>query len=500
MQHNARPPRTTRPRRWRVSPTLARDDVWSGDQPIVAGVEDARAVLIELNLSTDAEPRRVLDRLRDAFRRQLGLPEPERLSTRYARALLTRDQLARLDPDRLPAGDPLARLISRIWPDYVVEAHLDRSAATVKADAATRTYAAAGTGVVWAVLDSGICPVHPHFRDGTLSDDAVLPLHRDFTYLVRGDAEPAAPEPKDALVDPAGHGTHVAAIIAGAAPAGPLHIACQDWVPRDGGDLPRWTTRTLEPGRMLSGLAPQARLVSLRVLDDNETTCTSAVIKALDHVREVNGNGTNPRIHGVNVSLGVAYNAQEYAAGQSPLCRELDLLVGTGVVAVVSAGNGGTATDPFSGGDPHGSLSTIADPGNAEKAITVGSTHRDSPHTYGISFFSSKGPTLDGRRKPDIVAPGERITSAAAGRFRTRSADLAGLSDGDACYIEESGTSQAAPHVSGAIAALLSARPELKGRPDQVKKYLCDNATPLGRHEFFEGAGLLDLMRVFSNA
>ena len=83
MQHNARPPRTTRPRRWRVSPTLARDDVWSGDQPIVAGVEDARAVLIELNLSTDAEPRRVLDRLRDAFRRQLGLPEPERLSTRY---------------------------------------------------------------------------------------------------------------------------------------------------------------------------------------------------------------------------------------------------------------------------------------------------------------------------------------------------------------------------------------------------------------------------------
>ena len=49
-------------------------------------------------------------------------------------------------------------------------------------------------------------------------------------------------------------------------------------------------------------------------------------------------------------------------------------------------------------------------------------------------------------------------------------------------------------------AALLSARPELKGRPDQVKKYLCDNATPLGRHEFFEGAGLLDLMRVFSNA
>ena len=86
------------------------------------------------------------------------------------------------------------------------------------------------------------------------------------------------------------------------------------------------------------------------------------------------------------------------------------------------------------------------------------------------------------------------------GRFRTQSDELAGHADTDPCYIEESGTSQAAPHVSGAIAALLSARPELVGRPDLVKKYLCDNATPLGRHEFFEGAGLLDLMRVFSNA
>ena len=487
--------------RWRVSPILGRDEVWTDGHPLVAGVAGARAVLVELNLSADAEPRRVLERFRAAFRALLpGAPEPERLSTRYARAILTRDELRRLDPARLPAGDPLPRLVVRIWPDYMMAAHLDRSASTVKADAAGRTYAAAGTGVVWAVLDSGISAEHPHFGGGTLTDEAVMPLHRDFTYLVRGEPEPAAFEPKDALVDPAGHGTHVAGIIAGTAPAAPLHIACQDWVPRDGADLVRWTTRTLPPGRTLSGIAPLARLVSLRVLTEAETTTSSAVIKALDYVREVNGNGTNPRIHGVNLSLGVAYNTKEYAAGQSPLCRELDLLVGTGVVAVVSAGNGGmAAADPFAGGDPHGSLSTIADPGNAEKAITVGSTHRDSPHTYGVSFFSAKGPTLDGRPKPDLVAPGERVTSAAVGRFRTQSDELAGHADTDPCYIEESGTSQAAPHVSGAIAALLSARPELVGRPDLVKKYLCDNATPLGRHEFFEGAGLLDLMRVFSN-
>ena len=82
-----------------------------------------------------------------------------------------------------------------------------------------------------------------------------------------------------------------------------------------------------------------------------------------------------------------------------------------GVVVVVAAGNSGygtldvTATAPKKFGLPM----TINDPGNAERAITVGSTHRDAPHTYGVSYFSSKGPTGDGRPKPDLVAPGERI-------------------------------------------------------------------------------------------
>ena len=54
---------------------------------------------------------------------------------------------------------------------------------------------------------------------------------------------------------------------------------------------------------------------------------------------------------------------------------------------------------------------SISDPGNAEGVITVGSVHKSNPHTYGISFFSSKGPTGDGRYKPDVVAPGEKIKS-----------------------------------------------------------------------------------------
>ena len=121
---------------------------------------------------------------------------------------------------------------------------------------------------------------------------------------------------------------------------------------------------------------------------------------------------------------------------------------------------------------------TINDPGNAERAITVGATHRDMPHTYGVSYFSSKGPTGDGRRKPDLVAPGERITSCAAGanldggaRRRRRTT---------AVYVEYSGTSMAAPHVSGAIAAFLSVRREFIGKPERVKRIVVDAATSLG--------------------
>ena len=141
---------------------------------------------------------------------------------------------------------------------------------------------------------------------------------------------------------------------------------------------------------------------------------------------------------------------------------------------------------------------TINDPGNAERAITVGSTHRDAPHAYGVSYFSSKGPTGDGRRKPDLVAPGERITSCAAGRAARGGAGGDGPDD-TAVYVEDSGTSMAAPHVSGAIAALLSVRREFIGCPEEVKRIVVESATSLGRTAEFQGAGLLDLMRALQS-
>src|SRR5262249_20386472 len=146
--------------------------------------------------------------------------------------------------------------------------------------------------------------------------------------------------------------------------------------------------------------------------------------------------------------------------GQSPLCVEVERLVKSGVVVVVAAGNTGYGTvRSLEGPSAAGLGLTINDPGNSDLAITVGATHRDMPHVYGVSYFSSKGPTGDGRLKPDLLAPGEKIISCATGNLRK---ERGGGHDCD--YIESSGTSMAAPHVSGVIAGFLSVRREFLGQ------------------------------------
>jgi subtilisin family serine protease len=96
------------------------------------------------------------------------------------------------------------------------------------------------------------------------------------------------------------------------------------------------------------------------------------------------------------------------------------------------------------------------------------------------------------------VAPGERITSCAAGESLT--AVVRGDPDPDtAVYVEDTGTSMAAPHVSGAIAALLSVRREFIGKPDEIKRVVVDSATSLRRERHFQGAGLIDLMRALQS-
>jgi serine protease AprX len=152
---------------------------------------------------------------------------------------------------------------------------------------------------------------------------------------------------------------------------------------------------------------------------------------------------------------------------------------------VISCGNAGYGVTKLDNGQevPAWLDLSISDPANTEEAIAVGSVHKSSPHVYGVSYFSSKGPTGDGRKKPDLVAPGEKIISC--------SIHL----DKGFEYEEKSGTSMAAPHVSGAVAAFLSAHPEYRGNPRQVKEILLKTATDLDRDPAFQGAGLIDIMR-----
>lgn len=454
-------------------------------------------VVIELNLrhrdGLEGAAEQFLAHFRD---RMGGRPDPERVADTYFRAELTQAEILRLVDADQREPDAANRAIYRVWPDFPVHPLIDTSCATVKADAARRSFDATGRGITWAVLDSGIDEHHHHFhRYETLKGD-VAGLHRDFT-------KPGEATLGDALVDNFGHGTHVAGIIAGGLPArmprgSSLRVVERVFDPARP-DTPRVQDRTVSRPEVMAGMARETKLVSLKVLDDRGNGQSMNVLRALEYVRkDVNGYGKLLRIHGVNLSLGYEFDPKWFACGQSPICAEVDRLVRSGVVVVVAAGNTGYGSLTSLARQTNVGLTmTINDPGNAALAITVGATHRDMPHTYGVSYFSSKGPTGDGRLKPDLVAPGERITSCAAGK-----ALASAFPDGKApppakvaVYVEDSGTSMAAPHVSGAVANLLSIRREFIGRPDEVKRVFCESATSLGRERYFQGHGLVDLMR-----
>jgi serine protease AprX len=458
-------------------------------------------VVIELNLRHRDGLEGAAAQFLAHFEARMGdRPPPERVADTYFRTELTQAEILRLVDADQREPDAASRAIYRVWPDFPVHPLIDTSCATVKADAARRSFDATGRGITWAVLDSGIDAHHHHFHHYQTLKGDVAGLHRDFT-------KPGEATLGDALVDNFGHGTHVAGIIAGGLPArmprgSSLRVVERVFDPARP-DTPRVQDRTVSRPEVLAGMAREAKLVSLKVLDDRGNGQSMNVLRALEYVRkDVNGYGKLLRIHGVNLSLGYEFDPKWFACGQSPICAEVDRLVRSGVVVVVAAGNTGYGSLTSLARQTNVGLTmTINDPGNAALAITVGATHRDMPHTYGVSYFSSKGPTGDGRLKPDLVAPGERITSCAAGK-----ALASAYPDGKAptpakvaVYVEDSGTSMAAPHVSGAVANLLSIRREFIGRPDEVKQVFCESATSLGRERYFQGHGLVDLMRAIQS-
>jgi hypothetical protein len=398
---------------------------------------------------------------------------------------------------------------------------VSRSALAVKADAARRLFEISCRNLAWAIVDSGIDARHPAFQDGaaarTKRNGAGLARSRvratyDFTQIdvlldpdtadqpkklekrMKGNARKAkeleaqiaelnnalnsgraidwaliAPlleiPHDDGYVAPQNdHGTHVAGILAA------------NWKQKD-------SDNQLEED--LKGVCPDLRLYDLRVLNDEGRGDEFAVMAALQFVRHLNASNDYVVVHGVNLSLSIRHDVANYACGRTPVCDECERVVNSGVVVVAAAGNQGYRKYTSADGVTTEAYNTISitDPGNADLVLTVGATHRFRPHTYGVSYFSSRGPTGDGRIKPDLVAPGEKISAPLPDRGF-------GLKDG---------TSMAAPHVSGAAALLMARHSELVGRPQRIKQILCQTAIDLGRERYFQGAGMLDVLRALQS-
>jgi len=228
-----------------------------------------------------------------------------------------------------------------------------------------------------------------------------------------------------------GHGTHVASIIAGSGAA--------------------------SQGKY-KGVAPGAELYIAKVLDDRGRGFTSNVIAGLDWAAE-------QQVHVVNLSLGADVSCD----GSDALSTACDALVDMGIVVCVAAGNAG----PGRG--------TVGSPGCAHKVITVGATTDNDQ----VALFSSRGPTADGRTKPDICFPGEGIIAARASG--THMGTIV-----NEYYTSASGTSMATPHCTGVVALLLEAEPHLT--PAQIKQRLMDTAMDLGVEANLQGAGRGDAL------
>jgi len=474
---------------------------------------DLRELLLEPAKQDDKSfPENVLNLIRivGALAQAKPMPsgsEPEKLNE-YLRRCVEEVQIL------VDGLDPNAKAPAVLWSIFsnrTASAAVYESRKTVKADASVRLFEIECKSIRFAVIDSGIDAAHPAFQ---CTDDSGKIVNRviktlDFTRLqelmsvevITGEQEPVEIElhfdadrrkkfrrdmrtrlakalpidwnqledvleitAKDYRSPKNEHGTHVAGIIGA------------NWEAHED------ETGAKEP---LIGICRDIELYDLRVIGDDGTGDEFCVLAALQYVRYLNQTKGRNVIHGVNISISIPHQASSFACGRTPVCEEVDRTVNSGIVVVVAAGNGGYGGAGIAAAGDYRDIS-ITDPGNSDLAITVGATHRSLPHRYGVSYFSSRGPTGDGRMKPDLVAPGEQIRSTVPGGEKGKSVVL-------------DGTSMAAPHVSGAAALLMARHKELIGNPQRVKQILCATATDLGRVRDFQGAGLLDILRALQS-
>ncbi|MET8329439.1 S8 family serine peptidase [Streptomyces sp. NPDC005181] len=352
-----------------------------------------------------------------------GSAEPRHLPSIDAQALRVADQdLATFWKQLAPAaGASVASAAAgtpKIWLDHKVRPTLDRSTAQINAPAA---WAAGyhGKGVKVAVLDTGADQSHPDLAGRVIEA-------KNFTD-------------SDSTEDRFGHGTHVAATVAGTGAAS---------------------------GGLRKGVAPGADLLIGKVLNDSGSGSDSEVIAGMEWAA---AQGANV----VNMSLGGGIESD----GNDPTSLALNAISrSSGALFVVAAGNFGELGEM-----------TVGSPGAADAALTVGAVDRDD----SLASFSSRGPRFgDKAAKPDITAPGVGIVAARAAGTQL------GAPVGDH-YVALSGTSMATPHVAGAAALLAGQHPGWGA--EQLKDALISTShTVSGQKPTEQGGGRVDVKAAFS--
>jgi serine protease AprX len=335
-------------------------------------------------------------------------------------------------------------LVKSIHVDRPTQSTLNRTAVSIGARYVQTDMGYTGAGVGVAVIDSGITSWHDDLTNNGSGQRVVK-----FVDFVNNYAS---------AYDDNGHGTHVAGIIAG---------------------------NGYDSNGAHAGMAPRAHLVGLKVLDANGGGYISDVIAALDWII-ANKSAYNIRV--ANLSVGAAVTA---SYNNDPLTLAAKRAVEAGIVVVTAAGNLGK------NGNGRTQYGGITAPGNAPWVLTVGGSSHEGTTSRSddkIGKYSSRGPTaVDFAAKPDVVAPGTGTVSLADPTSRFYLTKALALVSGTRLlgykpYLALTGTSMAAPVVSGTVALMLQANPSLT--PNAVKAILQYTSQPLlGVNYLTQGAG-----------